>query len=104
MSEASEPLIITGSFNGLMDRIARVPFFDVWFHLKTLVKRVKKQETEPAISIAEALTLTGLLKEDVELFVSLGLVSIIHGEENPLLSVRDVLSLVQIFEPFAMEE
>ncbi len=97
-------LNITGSFNGLLDRLAQIDYFDVWLTLTSSMKAAKKQKREETMRMSEMLTLTGLTKKDVELFISLRLVSIIHEEGNPLLSVRDVFSLVQILKRISAEE
>lgn len=103
MNEPSEPLIISGSFNGLMDRVAKIDFFDVWLAGKKVLKKAKKDRIEATMRMSEVLTLTGLTREDVEFFVSLGLISVIEVGEDPLLSFKDVFCLVKIFEPFVAE-
>lgn len=104
MNDESGLLIVTASFNGLLNRVAKVDYWDVWLNLKGLMKEAKKQRTGATIRMSAALSLTGLTKADAELFVSLHLLSIIHADEDPLLSVKDVFSLVWIFERIGREE
>ncbi len=104
MSEASEPLIITGSFNGLMDRIAKIYFFDVWLTGKQILKKAKKERAEATMRLSAVLALTGLTREDVEFFVSLRLIERVEGGEDARLSFKEVFCLVKIFERFVDEE
>lgn len=97
---ASAPLIITGSFNGLMDRVAKIDFFDVWLTGKKILRKAKKSKIEPTMRMSGVLTLTDLKREDVEFFVSVRLISVVEAGDDPLFSFRDVSSLVRIFEQF----
>jgi len=99
MSEESERLIITGSFNGLLDRIAKIDFFHVWLSGTKILKKAKKEGIEATIKMSEVSTLTGLTREDLELFTfAIPLIEIVEGGDDPLLSFKDVFCLVKIFE------
>lgn len=94
-------LIITGSFNGLMERVSEIDSFDVWLTGKSLLKKAKKERVEATMRMSEVSTLTGLTREHVEFFVSLSLISVIEQSEDPHLSFKDVFVLVKVFEKFA---
>lgn len=98
MNDEPEQLIITRSFNGLLDRIAKIDRLGVWLTGKKILKKAKKDRIEATMRISEVLTLTGLTRKDVEFFVSLGLISVVNADQDPLLSARDAFSLVRIFE------
>ena len=103
MNEESERLIIAGSFNGLLDRLVKIDFLDVWLTSTKILKKAKKERVEGTIQMSEVLTLTGLTREDVEFFISLRLISVIEAGEDPLVSFRDVFCLVRIFERICSE-
>lgn len=103
MNEQSEPLIITGSLNGLMERVAKIDFFDVWLTGKKILKKAKKDRIEATRPMTEVIMLTGLTREDVEFFVSLGLIESVAAGEDPLLSFNDVFCLMKLFERFVGE-
>ncbi len=96
----SDELIIMGSFNGLLDRVAEIDFFAVWLTGKKILKKAKKDCIEATMRMSEVRALIGLTREDVEVFVSLSLISVIDAAEDSLLSFRDVFCLVKIFERF----
>lgn len=100
----NDELIITGSFNRLLDRVAKIDFFDVWLTGTKILKKAKKDRIEATVRVSEVLTLTGLTWEDIEFFVSLGLISVIAPGEDPVLSFKDVSCLVNIFERFVDDE
>lgn len=91
-------LIITGSFNGLLDRLANIDYFDVWLKAKKILKKAKKEGIEAAIRMSEVCNLTGLSAEDIELFVSFSLIEVVEAGEDPLLPFRDFFCLVKIFD------
>lgn len=93
-----DELIIRGSFNGLLDRLAKIDYFDVWHSGTKILKKAKKDRVEATMRMSEALTMTGLSDEDVEFFVSLRLICVVELGEDPLLSFKDVFCLVKIFE------
>lgn len=93
-------LTINRSFNGLLDRIARIDFFGVWLSGTKILKKAKKERTKAVMQISEACALTGLTKEDVALLCSLRLIEVVEAGEDPLLSFRDVFSLVKVFDRF----
>lgn len=97
MDTENSELIITGSFNGLLERVARISFFDVWFHLKTLMG-AKKQKRKPSIQISELCVLTGLAVDDVQVFISLHLIECIGVDGEALLCVQSVLTLMKVLE------
>lgn len=99
----SDGLIITGSFNGLLDRLSEVDHFNVWYERSKSKKVAKKQKREPTIRMSEVCTLTGLTREDVEFFVSLRFIECVEAGEDPLLSFRDVFCLVKVFEGIGKE-
>lgn len=99
MNEESEPLIISGSFNGLMDRVAKIDYFDVWYEWSRAKKEAKKQKREPTIKMSEVHEMTRLTREDLELFTSaVPLIEIVEPGADPLLSFSEVYGLVTIFE------
>lgn len=99
MNEPSEPLIITGSFNGLMDRVARIDFFHVWLEGRKTIKRAKKLKIEPTMRMSEVQEITALKREDLELFTSdIPLIEVVEQGADPLLSFSEVYCLVKIFE------
>lgn len=100
----SDELIITGSFNGLMDRVGKIDHFDVWYEWSKARKVAKKQKREATVTMSEVLTLTGLKREDMELFtVAIPLIEIVEAGDDPLLQFKDVFCLVKIFERFMDE-
>lgn len=96
----SDELIITGSFNGLLDRVAKIDFFDVRLTGKKILKKAKKLKIEPTMRMSVVSTLTGLTREDIGFFVSLRLISVVEAGEDPLLSFKDVFCLMRILERF----
>lgn len=100
----SDELIITGSFNGLMDRVAEVDHFNVWYVWSKARKAAKNQKRQPTIRLSEVTTLTGLTREDLELFtVAIPLIEIVEAGDDPLLSFKYVFCLVKIFDRFVRE-
>ncbi|MGV3661426.1 MAG: hypothetical protein ACO1TE_14655 [Prosthecobacter sp.] len=100
-SASDDELIITGSFNGLMVRLAKIDYFDVWLTGKKIIKKAKKERVEATMRMSEVLTLTRLTAEDIEIFCSsLAFIRIVETGEDPLLSARDVLALLSVFERF----
>lgn len=55
-------LIITRSFNGLMDPVAEVDHFNVWYVWSKARKAAKNQKRQPTIRLSEVTTLTGLTR------------------------------------------
>lgn len=100
MNDPSEPLIITGSFNGLMDRVAKIDLFHVWLEGRKIIKKAKKERVKASMRMSEVSTLTGLTREDIGFFVSLRLISVVEAGEDPLLSFKDVFCLMRILERF----
>ena len=96
-------MIINRSFYGLLDRIARIDFFGVWLSGTKILKKAKKERTEAVMQISEVSALTGLTKEDVALFASLRLIEVVEAGKDPLLSFRNVFSLVRVFDRFVDE-
>lgn len=95
-----DKLIINRSFNGLLDRIARIDFFGVWLNGTKVLKKAKRERIEAVMQISEVCALTGLTKEDIALLCSLRLIEVVEAGEDPLLSFRDVFSLVKVFDRF----
>ncbi|MGV3664236.1 MAG: hypothetical protein ACO1TE_28950 [Prosthecobacter sp.] len=98
MNKESKSLIITGSFDGLLDRVARIPFFDVWLDLKARIKCFKKQKMVPTIPVSEVCALTGLTEGDTRFLVSLQLIALSAKSEDSLLAAQDVLALMKVLE------
>lgn len=98
MSDESGGLIISGSFDGLLDRIAKVDFFDAWLTLKRMVKAARKQKAEATFRLADFCELTSLTKSDVQLFLSLGLISRNGSRDDSLLSGQSLFSLMKVLE------
>ena len=96
----SDELIIAGSFNGLLGRVAKIDYWDVSIAGKKILKKAKKEHVEATMRLSEVSTLTGLTREDAEFFVSLRLIEGVEAGEDPLLSFKDVFCLVKIFERF----
>ncbi len=98
MSEDSKPLIITGSFNGLMGRVADIDPFSVWCEWSRARKLAKKQNRTPTIKMSEVQEMTGLAREDLELFTSaVPIIEIVELGADPLLLFSEVYCLVKIF-------
>lgn len=98
MNDKSGRLIITGSFNALLDRLAKLDFFDVWLTGSKILKKAKKDRIEAIMRMSEILAMTGLMTEDVELFVSLRFISVVEAGSDPLLSFQNVFALLKVFE------
>ncbi len=102
-SEEHSELIITGSFNGLLGRLARIHYYEIWLTGSKNLKKAKKHHVEATMQMSEVSNLTGLTVEDTELFVSFSLIEVGSAGEHPRLSFRGVLRLVYILERFVDE-
>lgn len=91
-------LVITGSFNGLLERLAQVDHFDVWLSERAILKKAKKERVIPTVKMSEAIKLTGLNSDDILLFVSLKLVEYQEEGKDPLLSANCFFGLIRAFE------
>lgn len=100
----SDELIITGSFNGLLRRFAEVDQFNVWYEWSKARKLAKKQNRTPTIKMSEVQEMTGLAREDLELFTSaVPIIEIVAPGADPLVSFSEVYCLLKIFERMADE-
>lgn len=98
-------LIITGSFNGLLDRLAKIDYFDVWYEWAKAKKLARKQKRQPTIKMSEVQQLTGLVREDLEVFTTaVPLIEIVEPGPDPLLSFSEVYCLVKIFSRMVDDE
>lgn len=93
-------LIITGSFNGLMDRIARSDYWSLWMEGRTFLKKDRKDRIEATMPMSKMLTLTGLTHEDIEFLMALHLITVVEQALDPLLSAIDIFTLARVFERF----
>lgn len=100
MNDEPRHLIITGRFNGLLDRLAQIDFFSVWVSGSRILKKAKKDRVEATMGMSEVSQLTGLTKEDIEFFVSLRLIECAEAGDDSLLPFKDVFCLVRIVERF----
>lgn len=94
-------LVITGSFNGLLDRLAKLDYWDAWEAERRITRAAKKQGVEATIRVYDVSLLTGLRAEDIEVFCwSLGFIKVVETGEDPLLLASDVFGLLKVFERF----
>lgn len=101
MNEEARPLIVTGSFNGLLDRLARVDYWDAWVAGKKITNTTKKAVVEATIPASVVFELTGFTTGDLDIFSSsLGFIKIVEDREDPLLSAQSVFGLLKVFERF----
>lgn len=103
MNNEGEQLIITGSFDGLLGRVAKMDHFGLLLTGKKILTKAKKERVEATMRMSEVQEMTGLTREDVEFFVSLRLISVIEAGGDPLLSFKDVFCLAMILERFVGE-
>lgn len=100
-SKVPGELAITGSFNGLLDRLAKIDHFGVWLTGKKILKKAKEERVEATMRMSEVTTLTGLKREDLELFTTaIPLIEIVEPGADPLLPFSEVYCMVKIFERF----
>lgn len=96
-----DKLIITGSFNGLLDRLARLDYWDAWVAERRITRAAKKEGVEAAIPMSAVCELTGLTTEDMDIFCSaFGFIKVVETGEDPLLLASDVFGLLKVFERF----
>lgn len=94
-------LVITGSFNRLLDRLAKLDYWEAWVAGRRITRAAKKQGVEATIPMSAVCELTGLTTEDMDIFCSaFGFIKIVEIGEDPLLLAPDVFGLLKIFERF----
>ncbi len=101
--EDARELIITGSFNGLLFRIAGLDHLGILQDARKILKQAKRQKTEPSMRMSAVIQTTGMTKEDLELFIACGLLAMTENADDPVLSLKDVFCLVKIFSRFLRE-
>ncbi len=99
MNNADE-LIITDSFNGLLQRMARLDHTGILASGLKILKKAKKHRIEPTKTMSEVIQMTGMQIEDVETFISCRLIAVSEPAGDTVLLFRDVLCLVKIFSRF----
>lgn len=103
MNDAGE-LIITHSFNGLLSRMAGLDHLGILQEGRKILKKAKKQKTEPSMRVSEVIQLTGMTQENLEFCTSsCRLIDVVEGEEDPVISFAHVHCLVRIFSRFVRE-
>ncbi|WP_395741717.1 hypothetical protein [Prosthecobacter sp.] len=103
MNDAGE-LIITGSFNGLLSRMAGLDYLGILQQGRKILKNAKRQKIEPTMRMSEMIQLTGMKKEDLVFFTSsCRLIEVVEGEDDPVTSYRHVHSLMRIFFRFVYD-
>lgn len=94
-------MVITSSFNGLLDRLAQIDYWDAWMTGKRITKDAKKMGIEATIRMSAVSELTELTPEDMDIFCSaFGLIKIVEACDDPLLLASDVFNLLKVFERF----
>lgn len=99
MNNAGE-LTVTDSFNGLLSRMAALDHEGILRTGRKTLRNAKRQLVEPTMRMFEVIQITGIPKEDLELFISCRLIAVTEPAHDPVLSFRDVFCLVKIFSGF----
>lgn len=102
MNDAGE-LSITDSFNGLLQRMARIDHAGILRTGRKILKQAKRQRIEPTMRMSEVIQMIGMWDEDVKIFVSCRLIAVTEPADDPVLSFRDLFCLVKIFSRFVRE-
>lgn len=90
-------LKVSGSFNGLLERLSAIDYDSISLVGRRKIKRAKKERINATIRRSEFEAMTGLTEGDIDLFVSLWLLLPVDGDEDPL-PFKDVFCLLRIFE------
>jgi hypothetical protein len=102
MNNASE-LIITGSYHNLLSRMAGLDHLGILMEGRKIMKQAKRKKIEPTMEMSGVIQLTGMTKGDLEFFISCRLIEVIEPSDGPVISLRDVFSLIRIFFRFVNE-
>lgn len=70
---------------------------------RKILKEAKNQRIERTMKMSEVTQLTGMTKEDLETFISCGLIAVIESAYDPVLSFRVVFCFVTMFPRFNRE-
>jgi len=98
-----QTLTVSGSFNGILPRMANLDHAGILVSGRKILKQAKKQRIEPAMKISEVIQMTRLTKEDVETFISCRLIAVTESADDPVISFRDIFCLAKIFSRFVRE-
>ncbi len=96
-------LTVTGSFNGLLPRMANLDHAGILKTGRKLLKQAKKARIEPTMRMADVIQMTGMTKGDLEFFISLRLIEFSDPATDLLLSFRDIYCLMKIFSRFVAQ-
>lgn len=97
-------LIVTGSFNNLLPRLAELDYLEILITCKKRLREAKRQKIKPAMRMSEAIALTGMTKQDLEFLTSQRLLSTTEEAQDPLLSLPELYGLPQIISRMVREE
>lgn len=99
-SKAATPLVITDSFDGLLDRMAALDHAGILSSGRKILKQAKRLRIEPSMRMSEVIQMTRMTQEDLRFFNSCRLIEVTESADDPVLSFRDVFCLLKIFSRF----